>query len=44
MKKKNEKNLKKNCVMILQGGGVYVPMGIFPNINMHKNIDCHLKI
>ena len=30
--------------MILQGGeGVYVPMGIFPNINMHKNIDCHLK-
>ena len=30
--------------MILQGGGVYAPMGIFPNINMHKNIDCHLKI
>ena len=30
--------------MILQGGGVYVPMGIFPNINVHKNIDCHLKI
>ena len=31
--------------MILQGGGgVYVPMGISPNINMHKNIDCHLKI
>ena len=25
------------------GGGVFVPMGIFPNINLHKNIDCHLK-
>ena len=25
------------------GGGVSVPMGIFPNINIHKNIDCHLK-
>ena len=41
MKKKLKKNI---CVMILQGGGVYVPMGIFPNINMYKNIDCHLKI
>ena len=27
----------------LQGGGVYVPIGIFPNINIHKNIDYHLK-
>ena len=44
MKKKKKKIEKKNCVMILQGGGVYVPMGIFHNINMHKNIDCHLKI
>ena len=36
---------KKICIMILQGGGgVYVPMGIFPNINMHTNFDCHLKI
>ena len=42
MKKKIEKKL---CVMICKGGGgVYVPMGIFPNINIHKNIDCHLKI
>ena len=31
------------CVMICKGG-VYVPMGIFPNINIHKNINCHLKI
>ena len=33
MKKKIEKKL---CVMICKGGGVYVPMGIFPNINIHK--------
>ena len=38
------KKKKKNCVMLLPEGGVYVPMGIFPNINMHKNIYCHLKI
>ena len=44
MKKKIEKIEKKYCVMVLPGGGVYVPMGIFPNINMHKNIYCHLKI
>ena len=45
MKKKIKKFEKKNCVMLLPGGGgVYVPMGIFPNINMHKNIYCHLKI
>ena len=32
------------CVMICKGGGgVYVPMGIFPNIKIHKNIDYHLK-
>ena len=41
MIKKIEKNF---CVMICQGRGVFVPMGIFPNINIHKNIDCHLKI
>ena len=40
MKNKNKKIEKKNCVMLLP----YVPMGIFPNINMHKNINCHLKI
>ena len=39
MKKKIKKIEKKICVMNL-----HVPMGIFPNINMHKNIDCHLKI
>ena len=45
MKKKIEKIEKNFCVMIFQrGGGVYVPMGIFPNINIHKNINCHLKI
>ena len=46
MKKKKIKFGKKICVMILpgRGGGVYVPMDIFPNINMHKNIYCHLKI
>ena len=44
MKKKNEKIEKKICVMSLKGGGVYVPIGIFRNIDMHKNIDCHLKI
>ena len=38
------KNWKKFCVMICKGGGVYVPMAIFPNINIHKNINCHLKI
>ena len=43
MKKKFKKFEEKKFVMILQGG-VYVPMGIVPNINMHKNIDCHLKI
>ena len=40
MKKKKLKNFLCND---LQGGGVSVPMGIFPNINIHKNIDCHLK-
>ena len=44
MKKKIKKFEKKNYVMLLPGGGVYVPMGMFPNINMHKNIYCHLKI
>ena len=44
MKKKIKIIEKKNCVMLLPGGGVYLPMGIFPNINMHKNIYCHLKI
>ena len=44
MKKKMKNLKKKNCVMLLPGRGVYVPMGIFPNINMHKNIYCHLKI
>ena len=39
---KNRK--KKLCNAFARGGGVYVPMGIFPNINMHKNIYCHLKI
>ena len=34
----------KNGECFCQGGGVYVPMGIFPNINMHTNIYCHLKI
>ena len=34
--------MKKNYLQ--GGGGGYVPMGIFPNINIHKNIDCHLKI
>ena len=44
MKKKMKKIEKLFCVMVFQGGGVYVPMGIFPNINIHKNINCHLKI
>ena len=46
MKKKMKKNWKKKlCNAFARGGGgVYVPMGIFPNINMHKNIYCHLKI
>ena len=39
MENKNENFLCND----LQGGGVYVPMGVFPNINIHKNIDCHLK-
>ena len=38
------KNWKKILCNDLQGGGVYVPMAIFPNINIHKNINCHLKI
>ena len=43
MKKNFLKNLKKKlCNDFARGGGVYVPMGIFPNINMHKNM--HLKI
>ena len=42
MKKNIYKNLKKKfCVIICKG---YVPMGIFPNRNIHTNIDCHLKI
>ena len=44
MKKKMKKFDFFFCVMICKGGGVYVPMGIFPNINIHKNINCHLKI
>ena len=41
MKKKNNKienffGVMSHCV--------YVPMGIFPNINIHTNINCHLKI
>ena len=45
MKKKIIKKIEKNFLCNdLQGGGVHVPMGIFPNINIHKNIDCHLKI
>ena len=44
MKKKIKKIEIFFCVMVFQGGGVYVPMGIFPNINIHKNINCHLKI
>ena len=45
MKKKKKKIEKKICVMIFQrGGGVYVPMGIFPNIIIHKNNNGHLKI
>ena len=40
-----KKKLKKNfCNDFARGGGAFVPMGIFPNINMHKNIDYHLKI
>ena len=42
--KKQIKKFEKKCVMLLPGGGVNVPMGIFPSINMHKNIYCHLKI
>ena len=44
MKKKKKKIGKKFCVMICKGGGVFVPMAIFPNINIHKNINCHLKV
>ena len=54
MKKKNKKNRKKKlCNAFARGPPlakalhnfwVNVPMGIFPNINMHKNIYCHLKI
>ena len=45
MEKKNYfLNLKKILRNDLQGGGIYVPMGIFPHINIHKNINCHLKI
>ena len=44
MKKKKKKKMEKNLCIDLQGGGVYVPMAIFPNINIHKNINCHLKI
>ena len=44
MKKKKKKLKKKLCNAFARGGGVYVPMGIFPNINMHKNIYSHLKI
>ena len=44
MKKKNEKIKKKKLCNAFARGGVNVPMGIFPNINMHKNIYCHLKI
>ena len=41
MKKKMFQNF---CVMIFRGGrGIYAPMGIFPDLNIHKNIDCHLK-
>ena len=44
MKKKSKKFLKFFWGNDLQGGGgVSVPIGIFPNINIHKNIDCHLK-
>ena len=44
MKTKVKKKLKFFGVMISRGGGgVSLPMGIFPNINIHKNIDCHLK-
>ena len=31
--------MKKKLCNDFAKGGVYVPMGIFPNINMHKNID-----
>ena len=45
MKKKIKKfEEKKLCNAFARGGGVYVPISIFPNINMHKNIYCHLKI
>ena len=27
----------------LQAWDIYVPFGFFPNINIHKNIGCHLK-
>ena len=27
----------------LQASDIYVPFGFFPNINLHENIDCHLK-
>ena len=44
MKKKDNKIKKFLEVMICKGGGgVSVPIGIFPNLNIHKNIDCHLK-
>ena len=39
-----KKNRKNFCVMFCKGRGVYVPMSTSPNINIHKNIDCHLKI
>ena len=45
MKKNNKKKINFFlCNDFQGGGGVYVPMGIFPNINIHKNIDCQLKI
>ena len=37
-----KKKIGKNCcVMICK---VYVPMGIFPNISVHQNFNCRLKI
>ena len=38
-----KKRMKIFLGIDLQAWDIYVPFGFFPNINIHKNIDCHLK-
>ena len=39
-----DKKKKKFLCNDLQEGGRICSNGHFPNINIHKNINCHLKI